>query len=178
MLVPVETVAANSGGVTCVAVVDGQVQGDHTVTTIRIRECVRQVVAAGGDVSMLVPVEAVAGNGGRVARAAMVDGQVQGYHAIAAARVREGMRQVVAAGGDVSMLVPVEAVAGNGGRVARAAMVDGQVQGYHAIAAARVREGMRQVVAAGGDVSMLVPVEAVAGNSGRVARVAIVDGQV
>ena len=88
------------------------------------------------------------------------------------------MRQVVAAGSDVSMLVPVEGVAGNGGGVARVAVVDGQVQGYHAVAAARVREGMRQVVAAGGDVSMLVPVEAVAGNSSGIARAAIVDGQV
>ncbi len=102
-------------------------QGDHTVTTIRIRECVRQVVAAGSDISMLIPVEEVAGNGGGVARAAMVDGQVQGHHAVTAARVREGMRQVVAAGGDVSMLVPVEGVAGNSSGIARVAIVDGQV---------------------------------------------------
>ena len=102
-------------------------QGHHAVTTICVREGVRQIVATGGDVSMLVPVEAVAGNGGGVARAAVVDRQVQGHHAVAAARVRECVRQVVATGSDISMFIPVEEVAGNSGGVTNGWGIDGEM---------------------------------------------------
>ena len=52
---------------------------------------------------------------------------MQGYNRVAAARVRERVRQVVAAGGDIGVFVPVEAVAHCGRRVSSAAIVDRQV---------------------------------------------------
>ena len=52
------------------------------------------------------------------------------------------MRQVVAAGGDTGVLVPVEAVAGHRIGVTGAAVVDGQVQDYYGVAASRVGEGV------------------------------------
>ena len=142
---------------------DGQVQSDHRVTTSGIDEGVG-VVARLRDVGVLVPCEGILRRSRSVTRIAVVDRQVQGHHAVAAVRVRECVRQIVATGGDVSMLVPVEAVAGNGRSVTRVAVVDRQVQGHHAVAAVGVREGVRQVVATGGDARMLVPVQAVAGN--------------
>ena len=66
MLVPVEVVASHSGGVTGVAVVHRQVQGNRAVATGGIGEHMRQVVAAGGETCVLVPVEVVASHSGGV----------------------------------------------------------------------------------------------------------------
>ena len=107
VLVPVKGVTSHSRGVTQRGMSDGQVQGDHRVTTSGIDEGVG-VVARLRDVGVLVPCEGILRRSGGVARATMVDGQVQGHHAVAAVRVRECVRQVVATGSDVSMLVPVE----------------------------------------------------------------------
>ena len=60
-----------------------------------------------------VPVDGVVY--GQVVR--LSDSQVQGHHGVAARGVHESMRQVVAAGGDTSVFVPVEAAASEGRRV-------------------------------------------------------------
>ena len=87
-------------------------QGNHRVATRRIGEAVG-VVTTGGDTGVLVPVEAVAGHRVGVTSTAVVDDKVEGNHRVAARSIGEGVRQVVAAGGDTSVLVPVEAVAGH-----------------------------------------------------------------
>ena len=84
MLVPVEAVACKSGGITSIAVTDGQVQRHHRVATADVREGVGERLSGFGDVRMLVPVEAVAGKGGGVASVAVSDGQMQRHHRIAA----------------------------------------------------------------------------------------------
>ena len=178
VLVPVEAAAGEGCRVTRVVVSDSQVQGYHRIAARGVGEGMRQVVAAGGDVGVLVPVEAAAGEGCRVARVVVADSQVQGHHGVAARGVGEGMRQVVAAGSDVGVFVPVEAAAGEGCRVACVGMADRQVQGHHRVTARGVGEGMRQVVAAGSDAGVFVPVEAAAGEGCRVTRVGMADRQV
>ena len=101
-------------------------QGDHRVTSGSIDESMR-IVARLRDVGVLVPCEGILRRSSGVTRIAVVDRQVQGHHAVAAVRVRECVRQIVATGGDVSMLVPVEAVAGNGGGVANGWGIDGEM---------------------------------------------------
>jgi hypothetical protein len=86
---------------------DGQVQSDHRITSSGIDESMG-VVARLRDVGMLVPGKRILRRSGSVARAAVVDRQVQGHHAVTTICVREGMSQVVATGGDARMLVPVE----------------------------------------------------------------------
>ena len=57
-----------------------QFQRHHRVATAGVGECMRQVVAAGGDVRMLVPVETVACERRRVARVAVANRQFQCHH--------------------------------------------------------------------------------------------------
>ena len=105
---------------------DGQVQGDHRVTTGSIDESMG-VVARLRDVGVLVPCEGILRRSRSVTRIAMVDRQVQGHHAVAAVGVRECVRQVVATGSDISMLIPVEEVAGNSGGVTNGWGIDGEM---------------------------------------------------
>ena len=178
MLVPIETVAGKCRRVSCVAVAHRQVQRHHTVSTARVRERVRQTVRTGGDIVMFVPIETVAGKRRRVTRVAVAHGQMQGHHAVATGCIGECVRQVVAAGGDIRMLVPVETVARERRRVTRVAVAHRQMQCHHRVATRCVRERVRQAVCAGGDIRMLVPVETVTSKCRRVARVAMTHRQV
>ena len=70
-----------------------QVQGHHTVATAGIGERVGEGIRAGGNVRMLVPVEAVARKRRRVARVAVAHRQMQRHHAVTTAGVRKRMGQ-------------------------------------------------------------------------------------
>ena len=166
--VPCVAVAGYDGGVVAGVAVDGQVQCHDAVAAGGIGELMSQVVAAGSEAGMLIPVEAVAGHCRGVTRGAVLDSQVQRHHAVASGCIGEGVRQAVAAGGEAGVLVPVEAVASHGGGVAGVAVVDGQVQRHGAVAAVGGGEEVRQCAAAGGEAGVLVPVEAVASHGGGV----------
>ena len=164
MLVPRKGILGIGCGVACATVVDGQIQCHHRVTTAQARKRVRQTVRAGGDARMFIPVEAVTRSGRCIPRLALVNRQMQGYHAVAATRARKRVRQTVRAGGDARMLVPVETVTRSGGRVTRLAVVDGQVQSFDRIISRDVGEGM-SVIAGLRDTRMLIPVERVTRHS-------------
>ena len=177
MLIPVEGVAGKGGGVSSIAVTDGEVQGHHGVAAADICESMCERLGRLGDASMLIPVVAVAGKGGGVAGVAVADGEVQGHHGVAAADIREGMRERLGGLGDIRVLVPVEAVAGESGGVAGVAVSDGEVQRHHGVAAAGIREGMGERLGGLCDIRVLVPVEGVAGEGGGVAGIAVTDGE-
>ena len=170
MLVPVEAVAGKGSGVASVAVTDGQMQGHHGIAATRVRESMGERLSGFGNVRMLVPVETVASESSSVAGIAVSDGQVQGHHTVAARSVREGVGERLSGFGDVRMLVPVEAVAGEGSGVASITVPDGQMQGHHGVAAEHVSEGVGERLSGFGDVRILVPVEAIAGEGDGVAR--------
>ena len=125
---------------------------------------------------MLVPIERVACERRRVARSGVVDGEVKGYHTVAAGHI--GRIGRIIAGLSVGGAMPREVLTGNGGGVSRVAVTDRQMQRHHTVAAACVRECVRQRLCGGGDVRMLVPVEAVTSERRRVARSGVVDGEV
>ena len=91
----------------------------------------RQAVCAGGDVRVLVPVEAVARKRRGIARVAVADRQVQCHHAVATTCIGKGVRQAVRAGSNVRVLVPVEAIACKCRRIACIIETDRQVQRHH-----------------------------------------------
>ena len=111
---------------------------------------------------MLIPVEAATGFSGGVTGAGLVDGEAEGVVAI----VPEG-------GAAEGLTVPCELTADGG--VKRGALVDGQVQGDDAVAAAVVssREGVGHSGTLGE--AVLIPEEAAAGLSDGVAGGAVVD---
>ena len=161
---------------------DSEVERDGAVAVplVASGKEVRQGVAGRGEVSVVVPVEAVAHDGGGVARGAVVDGEVEGEGTVAVPLVASGeeVRQCVVGGGEVGVVVPVEAVAHDGGGVANGAVVDGKIQGDGAVATYRVGKEVRQCVGGGGEVGVVVPVKAVAHDGGSVAIGAVVDGEV
>ena len=131
-----------------------------------------RVVAGGGKTCMLVPVKAVARNGGGVARGRRVDGQVQGYGAVATVGVAtlEHMG-VIAGSGKTRMLVPVITYTCHCRGVAHGRFVDGQVQGYRTVTTVGVATHEHMgVVAGSGKSCMLIPVEGYASDSGSVTR--------
>ena len=158
-----------------VALVDGQVQGNHAVAAVGIGGGVGRLVGR-GEVLGTVPDVAVAGLDGIDAGGTMVDGQVEGDHAVAAVLVGEdhGIGRV-ALGVDIA--IPLVAVAGSHGLDGGIAVEDGEVEGHHAVAAFAVFEGVGgDAVALGVDVAV-DPSVAVAGLLLVDAGGAVVDGQ-
>ena len=178
LTIPGEAVASHGGGVTGVAVVDGQVQGHHAVATGDVGELVRRGNGRSAGVGHAVPSEAVASHGVGVASVAVVDGQVQRDGAVATGNVGELVRRGNGRSAGVGHTVPGEAVASHGSGVTSVAVVDGEVQRDGAVATGNVGEHVSQGLGRGGDVGVLVPVEAVTSHGGGVTGVAVVDGQV
>ena len=176
MLVPVEGVAGESGGVAGVAVTDREVQRHHGVAAAGVREGVRQRFGGLGDTGVLVPVEGVAGESDGVAGVAVTDGQVQGHYGVAAGSVREGVRQCFGGLDDAGVLVPVEGVAGESGGVAGIAVVDGQMQGDGAVTAVLILEYLN--VFTGNRIDGVVPSVAVASGFGDGRHIFRIDAQV
>ena len=178
VLIPIESIARESCRVARIAMAYRQIQRHHTVTPGSVGKRVLQTVRAGGDVMVLIPIESVARESCRVARIAMAYRQMQRHHTVTPGSVGKRVRQTVRTGGNIVVLVPVEAVASKRRGIARVAVAQRQVQGYHAVAATGIGERVRQAVRAGGNIVVLVPVEAVAGKCRRVARVAMAQRQV
>ena len=178
MFVPVETIACKRCSISCVAVAHGQVQRHHAVATRGVGKGTRQAVCAGGDVRMFVPIKTIAGKGRGISCVAVAHGQMQRHHAVATGCIRKRMRQAVCAGGDVRVLVPVEAIASERRGIARVAVAHRQVQRHHAVATRGVGERVGKCICTGSDVRVLVPVETVACERRRVACVAMADCQV
>ena len=145
MFIPVEAVANNGGGVTVCGVVHRQVQRHNAVAASRIGERVRQVIAGLRNASMFVPVEAVAGKGDGVAIVGIVHRQVQRHDAVAAGRIGECVRQVIARQCKSRVFIPVKAVAGDGDGVAIVGVIHCQVQGHHRITTTGIHERLRIV---------------------------------
>ena len=93
--VPVEAVTSEGGGVTGVAVVDGQMQCDDRVATRDVGECMRRGNSGSLSISVTIPSEAVASEGGSVTGVAVADGQVQSHHGVATVGGSEGLDVVV-----------------------------------------------------------------------------------
>ena len=151
MVVPVKAVAHDGGGVADGAVVDGKIQGDGAVATCRVGKEVRQGVGGRGEVGVVVPVKAVAHDGGGVADGAVVDGEVEGDGAVAAL----GRKQIVRRGGrgGEGGVVPGELVASDGGGVARQRCVTLEDGGEGAVALHRDIDGVgSEAVAPSGEV--------------------------
>ena len=142
-----------------------QVQGHHGVAAVGGSKGLR--VVAGLGVGRAVPSVVVAGGGFDKLSHRVENRQMQRHHAVAASRVREDM-YVVATLREVRVLVPVEAVASNGGGIARVGVVDGQMQRHHRVATGRIRERVG-VVAGRGEV-LTIPVKTTVNHSRCVSR--------
>ena len=136
-----------------------------------------QFLSRGGDLGVLVPVEAVASHGGGVAGVAVVDGQVQRDDAVATGNVGErvGRGNVRSAG--VGLTVPLEAVASHGGGVASVAVVDGQHHSGGAVATVGAISGEALLTAL--IVPGAIPLDTVASNDGIIKdhSLAVTDGE-
>ena len=140
MLIPVESVAGKGGGVSSIAVTDGEVQGHHGVAAAGIREGMGERLGGLGNARVLIPVEGVAGESGGVAGIAVANGEVQGHHGVATQHVGEGVGERLGGFRDVRVLVPIEAVACEGGGVADTGGQNGQMQRYGAVASVYICE--------------------------------------
>ena len=92
---PVVLVAASvHGGFRVSAVVNGEVQRHHTITTVGSSKGLRIVASLG--VYQIIPKIAAAGGGFDKLSHRVVDGQVECYYRIATGRIRERVRVVAA----------------------------------------------------------------------------------
>ena len=177
VFVPGEAVASESGGVTGVAVTNGQMQCDDRVAARDVGEGMRRRNARSLSVGAVVPGETVASEGGGVTGVAVTDGQMQRDDGVATRDVGEGMRRCNARSLGVGAVVPGEAVASEGGSVTGVAVTNSQMQGHHRVAARCVGECMRGRNVRSLSVGAVVPGEAVASEGGGVTGVAVADGQ-
>ena len=136
-------------------------QSYYTVATacVRDRPC---VVAALGKVGLLIPVEAVAGDGGSVARVGVIHSEMQSYHRIATIRSSKRLRVVARLG--VNRIIPDVAVAGGGFEKLSHRVVDGEVMRHDTVAASNSAESVGQQ-RVGGE-NGIVPSVAVADHDG------------
>ena len=104
--------------------------------------------------------------------------QVQRHYTITARGVGEGVFQIVRTGSNIGMLIPIKTVASKRCRVTRIAMAHCQMQGHHAVTTRGIRKRMRKRIRAGGDIRVFIPVETVASERSRVARIAVSNCQV
>ena len=168
LTIPGEAVAGESGGVTGVAVTDGQMQRDNRVTTAGVGEGMRR--GDGGSLieRLTIPGEAVASESGGVASVAVTDGQMQRDNRVTTAGVSESMCRGNSGSHIERLTIPGETVAGESGGVASVAVADGQMECDDGVAARDVGEGMRRRNARSLGVGAVVPGEAVAGEGGSV----------
>ena len=103
---------------------DGEVQRNDGVTAVGHLEGMRKIVAAFGDVGVIVPVECITLHGEGISRDNVVDGKMQGHNRVAAVDVsaNEGVRKISACS-DILVLVPVKCFASGGCGVARGGYV-------------------------------------------------------
>ena len=197
MIVPTVThvavVAAHGGGKLCVFTLadggftingkcsgsrfeDGEVQRDDGVTAVDSLEGVRKVIAAFGDVGVIVPVERIALHSGGVTSDIVVDGEMQRHDGVAAVNVGTGKSVRVFAAFRDSLFEPVEGFASGGRDFACGGLVHRELQGVRAgtIVVVVVFVNMRAV----GGVARAVPGKALAGTLCFNIVCAVVDGEV
>ena len=170
--VPGEAVAGHGGGVTAVAVVDGQVQGVDLGAAVVVEVAV--LVVAADTVLGVVPGVAVASHHSLGLVDRVVDGQAEGSDAVTAVAAEGGV--LIAATNGVCHVVPLVADAGLGLDRGADGLLDGEVQGHGAVAAVDILEGL--AVGAGGGVRDLVPGVADAGSVVEAGGDRLVDGEV
>ena len=175
--IPCETVAGESGGVTGVAVANGQMQSDDRVATRGVGESMCRSNSRSLGVCLAIPSKAVACEGGGVTSVAMTDGQMKGDDRVATRGVDESMRGRNGRSLVKSLSIPSEAVASKGGGVTSVAVTDSQVESDDGVTTRGVSEGMGRCDSGCLIECLAVPCKTVAGECGCITSVAVTDGQ-
>ena len=168
LTIPGEAVASECGGVTGVAVTNGQMQCHHGVAT----RGVGKGMCRGNGWSLIeclaIPVEAVASECGCVASVAVTDGQMQRHHRIATRSIGESMRWSDIGSFIIGRSIPGKAVAGESGGVTSVTVTNDQMQCDDRVATRSIGEGMRRSDIGSLIIGRSIPGKAVASECGGV----------
>ena len=152
VLVPVETVVSQSGGVAGVGVVDDEVQCHDRIAAVGGSKRLRIISRLG--VNIIVPRVTVACGCFDKLSHRGIDSQVQCHNGVTTRRIRN-RPCIVAALCEVGLLVPVETVAGHGGGIAGVGVFHGKMQCNNRITSVGSGECLRIIARLG--VNIIVP---------------------
>ena len=157
-------------------IIDSQMKSDSAIATSNVGVNVRRCISA-IRVICVPPRVVIAGYSRGITSGTVINSEVQGIHLSAVVGVRVS-RCVVAASGICSAVPDITfAFSNNSGRMYR--IIDSQVQGDSAVAAPLVGTGKEvcQNIGAFSDICVLIPREAVAGDSHGIAGAAVIDSK-
>ena len=120
--------------------VDSEVEGHGGVAAVGIEDLELGIEVATGGVGSAVPDEAIAGDGGGVAMGGAVDGEVEGYEAVAGLRIENWELRIEVAACSIVNAVPSKLVAGGGGGVTTGRVVESEVEGHGGVAAVGIEK--------------------------------------
>ena len=177
-VIPSELIAGKSGGVTGIAMSNGQMQRHHRVATRNVCKRVSRRNYWRFVVCFVVPREFVAGKSGGVAGVGMTNGQMQRNYGVTTRNVCKDIGRCNHRSFIVCFTIPSEFIASKGGGVTGIGMTNGQMKGHYGVTTESVCKGIGWCNSRSLIICFTIPSELVTSESGGVASVAIIDGEV